>query len=307
MSKLRLRIFGGTRQLFAPPAQFLIHIVDGNQHQQVWQYYSSNDITFDLPFFDNFGDNYGVLISSPGHKQAGYQPLRLSNSYLTNLNIMLIPTKPNYNFADGLWAAAKGAYPFLAAGANDANGEQRYNELLENEAPSLACMLNLCEAMSQIHLAQGTPLTYIKQLIWGTDSLPPGAESPAPDRVFGWCDVALIDQVKQAVGNGLFAAELDPGLLHRGATSSWKQVQFGEANVQLTFHETITATLDGVNCVMIEPDIDYYKDPAAHVLLEVLPNALNHTLTNPAEVYVLRWMAGQTAGIPDFAPLYTIR
>jgi hypothetical protein len=68
-----------------------------------------------------------------------------------------------------------------------------------------------------------------------------------------------------------------------------------------------TATLDGVNCVMIEPDIDHYKDPAAHVLLEVVPNALTHTLTNPAEVYVLRWIAGQTAGIPEFAPLYTIR
>jgi len=31
---------------------------------------------------------------------------------------------------------------------------------------------------------------------------------------------------------------------------------------------------------MIEPDMDYYKDPAAHVPLEVLPNALTHTLTD---------------------------
>ncbi len=161
--------------------------------------------------------------------------------------------------------------------------------------------------MSQINLAQGTPLTYIKQLIWDGDPLPTGAEPPAPDRFFAWCDTALIDQVKQAAAKGLFAAEFDPGLLHKGATSSWKQVQFGEANVQLTFHENDTATIDGVPCVMIEPDMDYYKDPAAHVLLEVIPNALTHTLTDPAEVYVLRWIAGQTAGIPEFAPLYTIR
>src|SRR5271170_4491939 len=56
MSKLRLRIFDGTRQPFATPAQFLVRIVDGNQTQQLWQYYPQNDITFDLPFFDNFGD-----------------------------------------------------------------------------------------------------------------------------------------------------------------------------------------------------------------------------------------------------------
>ena len=159
MSKLRLRIFDGTRQPFALPAQFLVRIVDGNQHQLVWQYYSTNDITFDLPFFDNFGDNYTVLVSANGYKQAGYQPVRLSNAYLTTLNIMLIPNTPNFNFAGGLWPAAKVTYPFLATGANDAKGEQRYNDLLENKPPSLASIHNLCEAMNQMNLAQGTPLT----------------------------------------------------------------------------------------------------------------------------------------------------
>jgi hypothetical protein len=31
--------------------------------------------------------------------------------------------------------------------------------------------------------------------------------------------------------------------------------------------------VDGVNCVMVEPDIDYFKDPGAHLLLEVALNA----------------------------------
>ena len=42
------------------------------------------------------------------------------------------------------------------------------------------------------------------------------------------------------------------------------------------------------------------------MILEVVPNALTHSLTESAKVYVLRWIAGQTAGIPEFAPLYTI-
>ena len=134
MSHLRWRIFDGTRQPFALPAQFMVRIVDGNQHQLVWQYYSSNDILFDLPFFDN----YSVLVSASGYKQAGFQPVTLSNAYLTTLNIMLVPNTPNFNFAAGLWLAAKDRYPFLAAGANDAKGEQRYNDLLENKSLSLA-------------------------------------------------------------------------------------------------------------------------------------------------------------------------
>jgi hypothetical protein len=56
----------------------------------------------------------------------------------------------------------------------------------------------------------------------------------------------------------------------------------------------------------VEPDIDYFKDPGAHLLLEVIPNALTGRVTNPRIVYVLRWMAGQRSGIPNFDPLYTI-
>jgi hypothetical protein len=82
-------------------------------------------------------------------------------------------------------------------------------------------------------------------------------------------------------------------------------VDFGEANVQLTFHEQDTLIVDGVNCVKIEPDIDYYKDIAAHLLLEVAVNAFG-SLTDPRTAYALRWMAGQRAGIPEFDPLYTI-
>jgi hypothetical protein len=109
-----------------------------------------------------------------------------------------------------------------------------------------------------------------------------------------------------AAAAGKFAVENAPGLFHPGATSSWKQIQFGEANVQLTFHENDTKVIGGVKCVMIEPDIDYYRDLGAHTIFEVVPNGLTHSLTEPAEVYVLRWIAGRTAGIPEFAPLYTI-
>ena len=55
-----------------------------------------------------------------------------------------------------------------------------------------------------------------------------------------------------------------------------------------------------------EPDIDYYRDLGAHAILEVITNAVTQTLTDPRQVYVLRWMAGRRAGVADFDPLYTI-
>ena len=300
MSKLQLRVFDGTRQLFSAPAQFLVTITDGNRTQQVRDYYQANDITFDLPFFDNFGDNYTVVVWAKGYKQAGFTPVTLSDQYLKTLDIMLIPDKPGFSFVDARWDPARVLYPFLGSDVDNATGAARYDNLLDQTPKSLACLLNISEAMSQIALSQGTPLDYIKQLRWDAPY------APAQDRFYAWCDRRLIDQVKNAAAAGEFAVENNPGLFHPGATSSWKQIQFGEANVQLTFHENDTMIIGGVDCVMVEPDIDYYQDLAAHALLEVIANALTHSLTDPTEVYVLRWIAGRTAGIPEFAPIYTI-
>ncbi len=169
---------------------------------------------------------------------------------------------------------------------------------MEDHPDYLACLLNIGTAMHQISLPQGTPLDYFTQL---------DIAALQPDRIFGYADPALASQVKLAASQGEFATEpaIDL-LLHPGSTRSYKQIQFGQANVQLTFHETTTKTTDGVNCIYVEPDIDYYKDPGAHLILEVIPNGLTGNVSNPRVVYVLRWMAGQHAGIPNFDPLYTI-
>jgi hypothetical protein len=95
-------------------------------------------------------------------------------------------------------------------------------------------------------------------------------------------------------------------VFHPGATRSWKQVQFGEANVQLTFHEKQESTIDGVDRVVVEPDIDYYKDLLAHAIFEVITNAVTHSLTDPRQVYMLRWIAGRRAGVPNFEPPYLL-
>ena len=300
MSQLQLRIFDGTRQPFPLPANFLVTITDGQQTQHFRDFIKVNECTFELPFFDNAFDNYSVVVFVDGYRQAGFVPVRLSDNDPVTLDIMLISDNSGFNFADASWEAAKEKYPMLGSDVDDAAGAARYAALEESEKP-LACFLNIAEAMSQISFPDGTgPLDYIKQLRWD------GLFVPAQDRFFAWCDRRLVAYVKAAADAKQFAVELNPGLLHPGATSSWKQIQFGEANVQLTFHEGESTIIDGIECTTVEPDIDYYKDLGAHVLLEVIPNKVTNTLTEPSEVYVLRWIAAQAAGVAEFTPLYTI-
>lgn len=300
MSKLQLRIFDGRRNLFSTPVPFLITITDGNRTQHFRNYVQDNDVTFDLPFFDNSGDKYTVVVWAKGYKQAGFAPVILSDKYLRTLDIMLISDFPGFSFVDARCEDVSSRYPFLCSDLDRVAYAARYDKLLDTEEKSLACILNLCEAMSHIHLSQGTPLNYIKQLRWEAPY------APAQDRFFAWCDCRLIDQIKLAADARMFSAEINPGLFHAGATSSWKQIQFGEANVQLTFHENDKMVIGDTDCVMVELDMDYFKDLGAHGIFEVVPNALTHSLTDPTEVYVLRWIAGRAAGVPEFAPMYTI-
>jgi hypothetical protein len=169
---------------------------------------------------------------------------------------------------------------------------------MENRPLVLACLFNVITAMSAIHLPAGAPTDYLRELIWD--------DSMKQDRCFAWSDSALIDQVARAASEGQFSQEAGSAIFHPGATRSYKQVQFGEANVQITFHENATRTIQGTPCVKIELDIDYYKDLAAHALLEVMFHHLTGSLSDPRDVYVLRWIAGRHAGVPEFEPPYRL-
>jgi hypothetical protein len=127
--------------------------------------------------------------------------------------------------------------------------------------------LTLATAVKAIQLPSKTPLDYFKEIEWDT--------SLAQDRFFAFADTMIADQVRQAAAQGEFAPEASRGLFHPGATSSFKQVKFGETNVQLTFHENGTKAVDGDACVEVEPDIDYFQDRRAHTFV-VTPMSPSH-------------------------------
>lgn len=307
---LNVNLFSGARTPLGAGTQALLTVRDGNQQTVPLPgngfFPNSNISIAGLPFFGNSGDNYAVVASADGYGQAGFFPVAVNPRNAATIDIMLLKKSATFNFRNATWSLLIGNYPqyaaLLAAGAaDDAAAEDRYDQLMENHPNVLACYFNLVTAMSQIHLPVGTPLAYMKELIWDDPNF-----AMAQDRFFAWCDPALVDQVAQAAAQGEFSPEVGTAAFHSGATRSWKQIQFGEANVQLTFHENNTKTIDGVECVIVEPDIDYFKDLAAHALLEVIANAVTHSLTDPRQVYVLRWIAGRHAGVPNFEPPYIL-
>jgi hypothetical protein len=302
-----VNVFDGTRALYSDSKPTLITVTDGNHNVVSRDFHKNASVFFQaLPFFDNLGDNYTFLASADGYKDAGFFPVQINPEVVQTVNLMILPKSNAFNFANATWNKLGASKPkakalFAKGAADDAAAATRYGNLQETSGGEiLACLLNITTAMDQIQLPQGTVLDYFKAVIWDAQ----GDSAMAQDRFYAWVDPAIISQVEQAKVQGEFTDA--PFALHAGATRSYKQIEFGEANVQLTFHEKDTLMIDGMNCVKIEPDIDYYRDAGAHLLLEVAVNAFG-SLTDPRAVYVLRWIAGQRAGIPEFDPLYTIQ
>ncbi len=299
---ITINVFAGTRQLIPSGTTLQVTVVDGNQQVVYRNLQTTSALTLrGLPYFDNFGDNYSVVVSAVGHTQVGFYPVRVNPQAPAVVDLMLVRKDAGFNFKDGRWDLLRQShaqYATLLAAGTEGNGaaQQRYTNLMEDRPAVLACLFNLFTAMSEIHLPGGTPLDYIRELIWD--------ETMQQDRFIAWADPELVHQVEQAVAQGTFSPEPGTALFHMGATRTWKQVQYGEANVQVTFHENDRKTINGVECVMIEPDIDYFRDTGAHTLLEVIANTVTHSLTDPRHVYVLRWMAGRKAGVPEFEPPY---
>jgi len=294
-----ITVYDGARE----PIQgkdFLIRIFDGFQNVLFDKYRPAPTTLLRLPFRNNLQDNCTVLASGDRYVDAGFSPVKLSVEAVAPVDLMLLEDKATFKFET--WGDLKTSDPviagFIAIGSTDPEAKDNYDNLRETRPAGLASLLNLATAMKSIQLPSKTPLDYFKQILWD--------ESLAQDRFFGYADKLIVDQVRRAAMEGEFAPEPNPGLFHPDATSSFKQVQFGEANVQLTFHEKDTKTIGGVKCIKVEPDIDYYKDLGAHTLLEVIPNSITHGLTDPKKVYVLRWIAGRHAGVPEFAPPYTL-
>jgi hypothetical protein len=330
-----LNAYDGAGQLFPNTVTWSAQTQDGrspSDGRQTLQFPNLRGASqiLTVPFFDNFGDLYTVTANIEGYGDSAWYPVHVSSSTPVTLDLMFLPKNAVPHFAGATWDKLRQTRPDVAAivqrGCESAaSASDKYSQVLESRPEALACFLNIMAALGQMQLPSGkSALDYYWNASWPAGD----ANNPSwltamdnvlhQDRFFCYVDQAILPDVRAGKGHG-FSQEADPQAWgHGDATESYKQTQFDVANVQLTFHGNDTCTLldacnQPVKCVKIEPDIDYYKDVAAHALSEVIPNWINKevaspakSLTDPRVVYALRWMAARREDLPNFNPLYTV-
>lgn len=313
-ASIHFTVVDGRRQPLPPDTEVLVRLLNGARPiNPMWA--KGGDITLNgIPFTDAGNDAYNVFVHFNGYDDA-VTPVRVPLVRNGTVEVALLALPHNGSFHFQPWAQFQQVdQRILNLITNGAPGDpgQRYSATMESSPMQLGALLSLATAIRDIPLGDNTsPLdNYYWEVIW--DLL-------APDRFWAWVDARLADRIKKLADLHAFAPEADAAGFHPGvpglidaATRSWKQTRFEVANVQLTFHENTKRTLkdqhgNSVDCVVIEPDIDLYKDLLAHGLLEVVANAITGGKTDPRAVYSMRWMATrQENGVPEFNPPVTV-
>jgi hypothetical protein len=310
-AEIRINVFNGRREPIPADTQLLVTARNGVNTNVVRKFVNGGAIHLTgLPVQDNFADQHTFLVSAKHHADAGFTPFTVKSNQPQTLDLMLLRREGGFTFRPFDELATNDNLVRLLRG--DAPGDPRaaYEGLRVANPPALACLLNVTTALEQMRLAPSetadvNPMRSFTAL-----------DSAFADRMFAWAHVSLLEQVRltaarQGAG-GVALIETAPPGLHPGATDSFKQTDFGESNVQLSFHDTRRRLVNGVECMLVDVDIDYFKDTAAHLLMEVFPNRLKklihgktsaESVTDPRLVYGLRWIAGRRKGA-EFAPPY---
>jgi hypothetical protein len=194
---IRLAIYDGARQPFTERQTVLLRVHNGqttNSFTRTLNTKSLRDgeIVLKVDFFDNFADIYTVVISADDYRDAGFFPIRVTPLVAQNVSLMLVPKNPILQFDpfDTIRANHPKIAQFLSLTPPGGSAQDNYEEMVEDHIRSVACLLNLATAMSQVFLKDGTPLDYFRGIEWA---------SLAEDRFFGYAVPDLASEVRDAV------------------------------------------------------------------------------------------------------------
>ncbi len=307
---IRVNLFDGKRVQIPDDVQVLLRVLNGSKRPIFSDWVSSGGgIEVRTRPTGGLDDFYTVIAYAGGFGEGSVYPVHVDAGDGVDADILLLPRDGRFHFGP-LRTVATDHPAIDALLINGAGGaaQQRLRDAMEARPQALGALLVIAAAIEAIPLAGDShtpPLGYYWELEW--DLL-------AQDRFWAWVDPELAEAIARMERVHAFAAEPSAAQFHPGvpgrinpATRSWKETRFDFANVQLTFHENDRKTVrfaDGrsMDCVMVEPDIDYYKDVLAHGLLEVLPNWLTRGKTDPRTVYALRWIAARRERLAEFNP-----
>jgi hypothetical protein len=302
---ITVHLFDGTRNPLRTQRESLIRILDGEQREVTSTLVEAPSVLLSgLPHFGDLRDSFTLIVSSKGCRNVGFAPVRIQPGTHANVFLMLLEQEITFDFRGANWRALErephsSLFPLLSRGASDSDAAQdRYVNLIENDPASVAGLLNATTILSNMRLPGRNLVAHIKELDWSTIE---------PDRFLAWAEPELLNQVLWATDHGLLQQEGSAALFHRGPTRSFKEVQKGDAHLILTFHENDRRVVEGIECVMVEVWLDYFRDSTG-VLMSRPPSTGRHGygMADPSAVYSLRWMAARNLGAPEFEPPYVL-
>ncbi|MFM8394037.1 MAG: hypothetical protein ACKOB4_08955 [Acidobacteriota bacterium] len=291
-NRLIIELYDATRTLVAEDFESQVTLLRGDYRQIHRGRHRGAQLPFEVELTNGPLDNYIVHVAASHHHDAWFHPVNPRRLAGRPLSLMLLPRRSRYRFEP--WTRLSvDIRKFLAA------GQSFHDELLDGtdeRQDILAAFHNFTTALKSIELEGRSAFSYFRQLIAA------GERSPERDRFYALAHKDLEPALERARQQKLWAK--GSTAFHPGSTSSYKEKMYGEGNVQLSIYGNEKVGLS--DCLMVEVDIDYYKDTLSHGLLELVPNKLLEKTTDPKMAYRLRWMAMRNIGDLRFDPPYVL-
>lgn len=262
--------------------EVMVTVFDGNQKRVGYWYSDRGVMTIALPLQKNpLRDRFRLIASAKGFNDAG----RMNITQDVEQKLMLIAKKAS------VVLRPRGEWPTEISSLIP-DGFEDFVEF--DDGLAAACLLNILEAIRLKLGAAGLERMGTVPVEPATEDFrKQGKPGLMRDRTLLQVDKRLIDVVT-AAGMSLEPPWAHPTPAGYVRAGSYKQKDFPFGNLQITFFTM------GDSCYA-DIDMDYYRDKASHLLLEVFPNTFFRNKTDPRKVYGLRWMEGN-----DFKPAYIL-
>src|SRR5437667_10199920 len=104
-----INLVDGTRQPLPANVKWTAKLDDGRAPSE-WRLVDikgtgSAELIKALAYFDNFFDNYTVIVSAQGYEDAAWMPVHISPAKPAPVDLMLIPKDAHPNFSGADWPA----------------------------------------------------------------------------------------------------------------------------------------------------------------------------------------------------------
>jgi hypothetical protein len=169
-AQILVNLYDGTRQPIAANVKWMTRLSDGRplsqRETQIFSALQGSSKLFPVRFFDNFFDDYTVLVTPDGYNDSGWFPVRVHPTAPATVDILALPKDGELHFANATWphlaAVRANVAAIIQSGCEDATAAQtNYGTVLESRPKALACFLNIVTALADIQLPSGkSPLDY---------------------------------------------------------------------------------------------------------------------------------------------------